>query len=77
MKRQFIIFFYTNPHSIKRKVAITTDLDKKYHRIIEKLGFKHQLCIFHTLKSLNKLLKNYLKQKTTTLKKNLKNHGIN
>ena len=62
MKRQFIIFFYTNPHSIKRKVAITTDLDKKYHRIIEKLGFKHQLCIFHTLKSLNKLLKNYLKK---------------
>lgn len=46
----------------KRKIAITTDLDKKYSRIIEKLGFKHQLCIFHTLKSLNKLLKTYLKQ---------------
>ena len=38
----------------KNKIAITTDLDKKYATIILKLGFKHQLCIFHTKKSLNK-----------------------
>lgn len=43
----------------KNKVAITTDLDKKYTSIISKLGFKHQLCIFHTKKSLNKQLKNF------------------
>ncbi len=41
----------------KNKKAITTDLDVKYHRIITKLGFKHQLCIFHAKKSLNKQLK--------------------
>ena len=38
----------------KNKKAITTDLDKKYSSIISELGFKHQLCIFHTKKSLNK-----------------------
>ena len=43
----------------KNKIAITTDLDKKYTSIIPKLGFKHQLCIFHTKKSLNKQLKNF------------------
>ena len=43
----------------KNKVAITTDLDKKYASIISKLGFKHQLCIFHTKKSLNKQLKTF------------------
>ena len=36
----------------KNKIAITTDLDKKHAPIIPKLGFKHQLCIFHTKKSL-------------------------
>lgn len=34
----------------KNKIAITTDLDKKYASIIPKLDFKHQLCIFHTKK---------------------------
>lgn len=43
----------------KNKKTITTDLDKKYSSIILKLGFKHQLCIFHTKKSLNKQLKNF------------------
>ena len=41
----------------KNKKAITTDLDSKYPQIIKKLGFKHQLCIFHTKKSLNNQLK--------------------
>lgn len=34
-------------------------MDKKYSSIIPKLGFKHQLCIFHIKKSLNKQLKNF------------------
>ena len=34
-------------------------MDKKYSSIIPKLGFKHQLCIFHTKKTLNKQLKNF------------------
>ncbi|MCQ2976911.1 MAG: hypothetical protein MJ232_02745 [archaeon] len=46
----------------KNKIAITTDLDKRYAPIISKLGFKHQLCIFHTKKSLNKQLKDYSKR---------------
>ena len=32
-------------------------MDSKYSQIITKLGFKHQLCIFHAKKSLNKQLK--------------------
>ena len=43
----------------KNKKAITTDLDSKYPQIITKLGFKHQLCIFHAKKSLNKQLKGF------------------
>ena len=43
----------------KNKIAITTDLDKNYSLIIPKLGFKHQLCIFHTKKSLNRQLKDF------------------
>ncbi|WP_159428557.1 hypothetical protein [Methanobrevibacter olleyae] len=35
----------------KNKVAITTDLDKKYGSVISKLGFfKHQLLYFFMLK---------------------------
>jgi len=45
----------------KNKIAITTDLDEKYKPIIEKLGFKHQWCLFHTLKN-NKIIKNILKK---------------
>ncbi|MBU4535825.1 MAG: hypothetical protein KKF16_08410 [Euryarchaeota archaeon] len=30
----------------KNKITITTDLDEKYKPIIEKLGFKHQWCLF-------------------------------
>ena len=43
----------------KNQIAITTDLDSKYSTIIPKLGLKHQLCIFHTKKSLNRQLKNF------------------
>ena len=46
----------------KNKITITTDLDKNYSLIIPKLGFKHQLCIFHTKKSFNRQLK-YFKDK--------------
>ena len=52
--------FLTKSTRNKNRIAITTDLDKKYARIVEKLGFKHQLCIFHTKKNLNKTLKQYL-----------------
>jgi len=46
----------------KNKIAITTDLDEKYKPIIEKLGFKHQWCLFHTFKNLNKIIKKYIKE---------------
>ena len=41
----------------KNKKAIITDFDSKYPPVITKLGFKHQLYIFHAKKSLNKQLK--------------------
>jgi transposase-like protein len=46
----------------KEKIAITTDLDEKYKPIIEKLGFKHQWCLFHAFKNFNKTIKNFIKE---------------
>ena len=51
--------FISKSTANRNKIAITTDLDHKYASIIPKLGFKHQFCIWHAKKSLNKLLKNY------------------
>jgi transposase-like protein len=46
----------------KEKIAITTDLDEKYKPIIEKLGFKHQWCLFHAFKNFNKTINKYIKE---------------
>lgn len=51
--------FLSKSTANRNKVAITTDLDLKYISIIPKLGFKHQFCLWHAKKSLNKLLKTY------------------
>jgi len=46
-------FLEQNTRNIN-KISITTDLDEKYKPIIEKLGFKHQWCLFHALKNFKK-----------------------
>jgi hypothetical protein len=46
----------------KNRISITSDLDEKYKPIIEKLGFKHQWCYFHTLKNFNKIIKKYIRE---------------
>jgi hypothetical protein len=46
----------------KNKIAITSDLDEKYKPVIEKLGFKHQWCLIHTLKNFNKVIKKHIKE---------------
>jgi transposase-like protein len=43
----------------KNKIAITSDLDDKYKPIIEGLGFKHQWCLFHVFKNINKKIQDY------------------
>jgi len=53
-------FLEQNTRNIN-KVSITTDLDEKYKPIIEKLGFKHQWCLFHALKN-NKIIKKYIQE---------------
>ena len=45
----------------KNKIAVTSDLDDKYKPIIEKLGFKHQWCLFHVFKNINKKIKEYIR----------------
>jgi len=50
----------------KNKIAITSDLDEKYKSIIEGLGFKHQWCLFHTLKNFNKIIKKHIKENKLT-----------
>ena len=43
----------------KNKIAVTSDLNDKYKPIIEELGFKHQWCLFHVFKNINKKIKDY------------------
>jgi transposase-like protein len=45
----------------KNKIAITSDLDEKYKPIIERLGFKHQWCLIHVFKNINKKIKDYIR----------------
>jgi len=52
-------FLEQNTRNIN-KISITTDLNEKYKPIIEKLGFKHQWCLFHTLKNFKKFIKKYI-----------------
>jgi hypothetical protein len=55
-------FLWQNTRN-KNKIAITSDLDEKYKPIIEELGFKHQWCLFHTLKNFNKTINKHIKKK--------------
>ena len=41
---------------------IVTDLKSEYRDAIQKLGFKHQFCLFHTKQKINRDINNYLKQ---------------
>ena len=54
-------FLWENTRN-KNKIAITSDLDEKYKPIIEELGFKHQWCLFHTLKNFNKIIKKHIQE---------------
>ena len=45
----------------QKKIAITSDLDEKYKPIIEGLEFKHQWCLFHVFKNINKKIKEYIR----------------
>ena len=47
---------------INRK-AIVTDLKPGYDGVMNKLGFKHQHCIYHLRLAINERIKKYLKQK--------------
>jgi len=44
----------------KNKIVVTIDLDDKYKPIIEDLGFKHQWCLFHVFKNINKKIQDYI-----------------
>jgi len=50
----------------QNKIVITTDLDDKYKPIIEKLGFKHQWCMFHAFKNINKSVNKFIKENELT-----------
>jgi len=50
----------------QEKISITSDLDEKYKPIIEKLGFKHQWCLFHAFKNINKSVKSFIKENKFT-----------
>ena len=52
---------------IDRK-AIVTDLKPGYDTVMNKLGFKHQQCIYHLRLAINERIKRYLKQKDIELR---------
>lgn len=47
-------------------IAITTDHFRRYKRIMDKLGVKHQLCIFHLFKMIGNSVYKILKSKKAT-----------
>ncbi len=53
--------FLTESTKNKNKIAVTSDLDWKYKPIIEELGFKHQWCLFHVFKNINKKIQEYIR----------------
>lgn len=53
------------------RISITTDLKKEYRRPIDRLGFKHQYCHFHTQQKINRDITNYISQ--TNLSEESKN----
>ena len=59
---------------IDRK-AIITDLKPGYDSIMNKLGFKHQHCIYHLQLAINERIKKYLKQKDIEFRIQFKNEN--
>lgn len=51
-----------NPHVIKWKKSVTTDLKNEYREIISILGFKHQFYHFHTKQMINRNIQDYIKE---------------
>ena len=50
----------------QKLISITTDLNKTYFNVMKKLGVKHQLCHFHYMKNISKIIKiNNYKRKLT------------
>ena len=54
--------FLTEATRNQPKHAITTDLDTVFKSVIEKIGCKHQYCIFHKKQSINKKVHDYTRQ---------------
>lgn len=53
--------FLTESTRNKNKIAVTSDLNWKYKPIIEELGFKHQWCLFHVFKNINKKIQDHIR----------------
>ena len=61
------IYNFINKSTHKQPlIAITTDHFRRYKRIMDKLGVKHQLCIFHLFKMIGNSVYKILKSKKVT-----------
>ena len=45
------------------KICIVSDLKEEYHPAIEKIGVRHQFCMFHTKQKINRNIKEDKKKK--------------
>ena len=55
--------------------AIVTDLKLGYDSVMNKLGFKHQHCIYHLRLAINERIKKYLKRKDIDFRIQIKNEN--
>ena len=57
--RKFLDDFLCN----QPKICILSDLKEEYHPAIEKIGIRHQFCMFHTKQKINRNIKEDKKKK--------------
>ena len=66
LKKEVIEKFIDNATKEHAKHSLTTDNKKVYRGIAERLGFKHNLCIFHQIKNFNEKFDEVLKNDKLT-----------
>ena len=52
------------------KICIVFDLKEEYHPAIEKIGVRHQFCMFHTKQKINRNIRDDKKKEIILLMKN-------
>jgi transposase-like protein len=63
MEKKEIIRFIKNATHQQKRISLTTDGKPMYKKIADELGFIHNLCIFHIIKDVKKIVNDKMKNK--------------